>query len=104
MFCVEEEELPEEVLPKGWDHAMQAIYDAAQNVRRAIDVYTDACRFVNKLECPEEVYKIVNRSVDTGLKRESSWSSLGDDPFVINGAFSKALKNGWKPRHMKKDE
>ena len=104
MFYLGDGELPEEVLPKGWDSAMQDIATAAQNVRLAIDAYADACRFVNKLECPEEVYEIVNRGVSTALDRESSWSGIQDDPYVINSAFVKAVENGWKPRHLKKDE
>jgi hypothetical protein len=96
----EPDDVGEEYLPRGWSKHMERISDAAADVRRAIDRYGEACRQVSRMDIPREVAEKALQGMKTAKAREDSWSAIQDDPWVMNSEYTKAVKDGWKPRHM----
>ena len=96
----EPDDVDEEYLPRGWSKYMERISDAAAEVRRAIDKYGEACQQVSRMDIPREVEALAKRGVQTAKAREDSWSGIADDPWSMNSEYTRAVKKGWKPRHM----
>lgn len=92
-----------EYLPRGWEKHMEGLSDAASDVRTAINKYADAHRLVSRMDIPKAVRRLTKRGIDTARIREDNWSGIQDDPFVMNLEFTKAVKDGWMPRHIARD-
>ena len=94
------DDVDEEYLPRGWSKYMKKVYDAASDVRTAIDEYEEAHRQVSRMDIPREVKDLAERGMKTARIREDSWKGIQDDPYVMNMEYRKAVEKGWKPRHM----
>ena len=100
-FAWSGDEIDEEYLPRGWDKALEDVERGAMEARQAINRYTEAQRVISRMDVPPEVVKMAERGIKTGRTREDSWAGIQNDPFSMQSAFAKAVKDGWAPRHMR---
>ena len=97
---VEPEDLPHEILPKGWDKLMKELQTAACGVHTAITMYEEAHERLFSMDVPDSVKALAHRGIKTANVCMERWSSINDDCYTINSDFKKAVEDGWLPYHQ----